>query len=72
LETSNHGTELCLRAIVMSADGEQRLQEDARITVQPNDADLHVAEAHELGTLVAKRLRDKGADKLISTVRENH
>ncbi|WP_461505735.1 hydroxymethylbilane synthase [Rhodopirellula baltica] len=72
LETSNHGTELCLRAIVMSADGKQRLQEDARITVQPNDADLHVAEAHELGTLVAKRLRDKGADKLISTVRENH
>ena len=72
LETSDQGTELCLRAIVMSADGKQRLQEDARVFVEPNDADLQVAEAHELGTLVAKRLRDKGADTMISTVRDNH
>ncbi|MCR9211444.1 MAG: hydroxymethylbilane synthase, partial [bacterium] len=72
LETSDQGTELCLRAIVMSADGKQRLQEDACVAVEPNDADLQVVEAHELGALVAKRLRDKGADKLISTVRDDH
>lgn len=70
LEMSEHGTELCLRAIVLSADGKQRLQEDARIAVKPDDIDLQVSEAHDLGLLVAKRLRDQGAEELISTVRD--
>ncbi|MEO9591343.1 hydroxymethylbilane synthase [Rhodopirellula bahusiensis] len=72
LETSDTGTELCLNAIVMSADGKERLQESARIAVTPDDNDLEVATAHDLGTSVANRLREQGADKLISTVRDAH
>ncbi|WP_261340234.1 hydroxymethylbilane synthase [Rhodopirellula islandica] len=71
LDTSDQGTELCLNAIVMSADGNERLQEQARVAVTPDDADLEVAAAHQLGTLVADRLRANGADHLIRTVRDD-
>jgi hydroxymethylbilane synthase len=71
LQTSSGATELWLNAIVMSADGKERLQEQARVAVTPDDTDLDVAAAHELGTLVADRLRQNGADQLIRTIRDD-
>lgn len=60
---------LCLHAMVLSADGVQKIQSQSSLAVALDNSDLKCDAARQLGTDVATDLRRQGADDLIRTVR---
>ena len=67
---TNNELELSLQALVMSPEGDERLQEIASTTVsEEGTPDGFVQTAIELGEQVAERLRAAGAEALIHSAR---